>query len=250
MNQPKPRRTAGSRTSTSRPRKIAGRVEPVEVDEVDASAAEVTPVPKAPKAPRSPRPPKDPAAGPGSVAVLFAGARLTRVLLVALAIMVLVLAGQGIWLETHRDDAPTVKPGEIAVPSDRPVILNQSDVDAGVDQAAKDAIVIFTRHYQRYDDDVAKAVDLMTDEFAAKFKQAAADSKSGYVEKKVNLESKVMNQGVVRANRTQLQALLFLNEWITKGSGKDRRITLSPYRVLVTMVHTNTGWLVDNVDTK
>jgi Mce-associated membrane protein len=276
VNQPKPRRPASSRTSTSRPRKIAGRVDPVEpgapaeaTTSADATeAVETTAAPEAPaetsatsaaaasaasaapEAPETAQAPEPTPAEPGTMAALFAGTALTRVLLVGLAILALVLAGQFAWVVTHRHDGSTVKPGEIAVPAGRPIILNQTDVDAGVDQAAKDAVVIIGRHYQHYDDDVAKAVDLVTDRFAPELKSAAAGAKQGILDKKVNVDVRVLYQGAVRANRTQVQALLFLNQWITKGVGKDRRITLTPYRVLVTMVHTNTGWLVDNIDTK
>jgi len=258
VNQPKPRRPASSRTTTSRPRKIAGRPDaaevttPADADERPSKArAKVASGPKQPAPRKEPKTPKA-ARQPGSTLSMFAGAGLTRVLLVGLAVLVLVLVGELVWRVTDSGfDRPKPPPaGEIAVPDHRPIILNQTDVDAGLDQAAKDATVILTRSYKDYDDDVAKSVDLMTDRFASKFKETAADSKSGYLEKKVDVEAKVLYQGAVRANRTQLQALLFLNQWITKGTGKDRRITLTPYRVLVTMIHTDTGWLVDNLDTK
>ncbi|GAB2988240.1 hypothetical protein [Nocardioides montaniterrae] len=245
MSQPK-RRPAGSRPVTSRPRKIAGRVD-VPLDEGDQ--VERVAAPRKQLTSAQPKPPRQPQE-PGGFLVLFAGGRLTRVLMVALGVLALVVAGQCAWFAVHKDRAPHVPTGQIAVPSGRPVILNQTDVDAGVDQAAKDAATAVSLHWQHFDDDVAKAADLMTSDFATKFKQTTSDAKAQSIAKKVDVDARVTYQGVVRANRTQLQALVFLNQWISKGIGKDRRMTLTPYRLLVTMVHTNTGWLIDNIDAK
>ena len=54
-------------------------------------------------------------------------------------------------------------------------------------------------------------------------------------------------QGVVHATRTEVQALVFLNEYVSKDGGDT---TYTPYRALVTVVHTDRGWLVSGIDTK
>ena len=59
----------------------------------------------------------------------------------------------------------------------------------------------------------------------------------------------VVAQGVVRANRTQLQALVFLNQIVTRVRAGEPETVLTPYKVLVTMVHTDKGWLVSNLET-
>jgi Mce-associated membrane protein len=61
---------------------------------------------------------------------------------------------------------------------------------------------------------------------------------------------RVVAQSVVRANLTELEALVFLNQYVFRGEGDDAESTYTPYRALVTMVHTDKGWLVDGVDTK
>ena len=43
-------------------------------------------------------------------------------------------------------------------------------------------------------------------------------------------------QGVVHATRTEVQALVFLNQYVSKDAGDT---TYTPYRVLVTVVHTD-----------
>ena len=56
-----------------------------------------------------------------------------------------------------------------------------------------------------------------------------------------------MAQGVVHATRTEVQALLFLNQYVSKDGGDT---TYTPYRALVTVVHTDRGWLVSDLETK
>ena len=150
----------------------------------------------------------------------------------------------------RKDDLPKARTGEIVVPAGRPVVMNQSDIDQGLDQAAKDVVTLMSLRYKTFDADVAKAADLMTSRYAPQFKGASADVKENYVAKRINLSAKVNGQGVVRANTTQLQALLFVSQFVSKGIGKQRRLTLTQFRVLLTMVHTNTGWLVDGMETK
>ena len=52
---------------------------------------------------------------------------------------------------------------------------------------------------------------------------------------------------MIRASSTQVEALLFLNQYVTKA-GKDTSYT--PYRALVTVVDTEQGWLVSDFETK
>ncbi len=61
------------------------------------------------------------------------------------------------------------------------------------------------------------------------------------------MQVSVVAQGVVRADQEQVQALVFLNMFITKN-GKEPVFT--PYRVLVTVVNTDQGWLVSDLETK
>jgi len=44
-----------------------------------------------------------------------------------------------------------------------------------------------------------------------------------------------------------VQALVFLNQYVSKDGGDT---TYTPYRALVTVVHTDRGWLVSGLDTK
>ncbi|HWU20645.1 MAG TPA: hypothetical protein VN088_03915 [Nocardioides sp.] len=260
MSNDKQRRPVSSRTTTSRPRKIAGRAEsdPTDRPAAEPSETESLSLSKPAKAAKAATPakPSRTVAAPRPLTdrlSLFAGRSLTRVLMIALAVLALVVAGQGIWFGVKGNDhhAPAqVAQGTVDVPADRPVQMNQSDIDQGVDQAAQDAVTLMGLHYKTYDTDVAKALDLTTTRFAPQYKQLTADAKSGYLAKQVDLAAKVIGEGVVKASTTRLPALLFVNQFVSRGRGKDRRVVLTSYRVLMTMVHTNTGWLVDGMDTQ
>ena len=60
---------------------------------------------------------------------------------------------------------------------------------------------------------------------------------------------------MVRASDSQVQALLFLDQYVTKkgdprgGGAQQAGTDYTPFRALVTMVRTDHGWLVDNIDT-
>ena len=61
---------------------------------------------------------------------------------------------------------------------------------------------------------------------------------------------KAVAQGVVQASPAQVQALLFLNQYVEKVQDGKPRTAYAQYRALVTVVHTDQGWLVSNIETK
>ena len=68
-----------------------------------------------------------------------------------------------------------------------------------------------------------------------------------FIENKTEQEVKVVGQSVVQASPEQVQALLFLDQYVIRN-GQGTNVT--PYRALVTMVHTDDGWLVDDIETQ
>ena len=52
---------------------------------------------------------------------------------------------------------------------------------------------------------------------------------------------------MVSASEDEVKALLFLNQYVTTD-GKDTSYT--PYRALVTVVDTEQGWLVSDIETQ
>ena len=263
MNRQTPRRPSTSRTPTSRPRRVAGQagapseappVEPVDPPASEAPAepplaepvetpsagapAEVPPAAEISGSIGGDQVPEDPAARPG-LAALFDSRRATTVLVSLVAVLALAAGGLFAWDAARGDD--TVKP------STQPVVISGDDADAGVDAAAKAAEKILTRTYQDYDQQVDEAAALMTPSFAKEFRQTAGDVEKDFVAARTDQQARVVAQGVEHATRTEVQALLFLNYYVSKNGGDT---TYTAYRALVTVVHTDRGWLVSAIDTK
>jgi Mce-associated membrane protein len=267
VTPPKPRRPASSRGGTPRPRRLAGQSTTPQTDEVDeadeageageAGEARTEPVPAvatetpAPAAPAPPDEPEEP--GPSRPAGLGRPGA-TRLLTIAVAVVAVILVLEAAWFVVHmvRDDpvADTPAAGTIAVPSDRPVLASSVAVQEAVDEAATAAQKIVGRGYKTYDKDVDAAVALMTPDYAEEFKATTDDVRAEFIRRKTEVQARVVGQGVVRANDTEVQALVFLNEYVTRGSGKGAKTVYTQYRALLTMVHTDKGWLVDGLDTK
>jgi len=204
-----------------------------------------------------------PATTGGPEQTALASPTVTRVLLVVVAVLVVLLLLQGVWFFLHerenddRSDAASSsatkegeKGGPISVPSGRPVVLDQLAVQEGVEAAALAVQTMFARNWESYDQGVEDAMALMTDDFAEQYRGTTDDVKRKFIADKTQVQVRVVAQAVARANDTELEALLFLNQYTIKGEGEDAKTTYTPYRTMVKMVHTDEGWLVDFVDTK
>ena len=253
MTRINPRRPASSRAPVSRPRRVAGQgstptetVEPVEatpvVEDRNPEEDASSPSPESPGfetgAERPPQPPEAPDERAG-LASLFDSRRATTVLLSVVAVLALVAGGLFAW-DALRDD-------DVATPSKQPIVIGSDDATAGVDAAAKAAETILTRSYQDYDKQLDDATALMTDAFAKEFRKTATEVQEEFVAAKTEQQARVVAQGVAHATRTEVQALVFLNLYVSKDAGDT---TYTPYRVLVTVLHTDDGWLVSALDTK
>jgi Mce-associated membrane protein len=253
MTRINPRRPASSRAPVSRPRRVAGQgstptetVEAVEatpvVEDPNPEADASGPSPESPGvetgAERPPQPPAVPDERAG-LAALFDSRRATTVLLSVVAVLALVAGGLFAW-DALRDD-------DVAKPSKQPIVIGSDDATAGVDAAAKAAETILTRSYQDYDKQLDDATALMTDAFAKEFRETATEVQEEFVAGKTEQQARVVAQGVAHATRTEVQALVFLNLYVSKDASDT---TYTPYRVLVTVLHTDDGWLVSALDTK
>jgi len=272
MSRNAPRRP--SRITTPKPRKIAGRDTTAEEQAGSADATRPAqparpsratgsePPPKPPKPPMAKEPPSDDDEPEASA---LDNVRTTRVLLVLVAVVVVLLLLQGVWFYLHdqtnddRSDAARDTASEsaeededpsIVVPSGRPVVLNQLAVQEGVEMAAVAAQTMFARNWETYDEGVEDALRLMTEEFASEYKATTDDVRQEFIAKKTEVQVRVVAQSVVRANDAELEALVFLNQYIFRGVGKDATNTYTPYRAVITMVNTDKGWLVDGLQTQ
>lgn len=262
MSRPTPRRSS-SRAATPRPRKIAGgrtpadpSVEEPTVDpDVEEPADEEPPVADTDDTVVEEEPWPDEESEPaGEGGSALRSPKVTRFLLILVAVLAVVLVLQSLWWLRHssRDEPEPAKAaeGEIVVPDDRPVLPTELAWQEGAEAAARAAEKIVSRTFQNYDKEVDAATALMTDEFAEEYRATTDDVREQFVAQQTTVEVRVVGQGVVRANDTELQALVFLNHYVIHEKGEDPGTTYTPYRALLTMVNTNDGWLVDNLETK
>lgn len=226
------RPVVGSRTPTGRPRKVAGQsptsaVEPpASLEPVDASGSPPSspsvgePVETPPVEEREPR------------------GRATLALVVAIVLLVGALAAEG-WYLWGR--------AEPVVSAERPVVTGEIAHRSAVEAARQSVTDILSYGYQDFDAEIEDATSRMTDAFAQQFRATAADVKARFVKNRTEQEVEVVAASVVQASSEQVQALLFLDQYVAK-QGQGTAVT--PYRALVTMVHTDAGWLVSHIETR
>ncbi len=166
------------------------------------------------------------------------GLRTTLVLVIALVVLIGIAAAEGWYLWLREDPVVSVT---------RPVVTGEVAHRSAVEAASDAADEIVSTSYKNYDEQVEQAVDKMTDGFAAKYRQTAEDVRPEFLDAKKEVQVEVAAAGVVRASSSQVEALLFLNQYVTTA-GKDTSYT--PYRALVTVVDTEQGWLVSDIETK
>lgn len=269
MTRPTPRRPASSRGGTQRPRKIAGQTVPARTDEpsetedgsaagsddqVSASTSGAPKVTVLEKRPLSRDRDSDDDDGRPARPGVLARQKTTRVLIAVLVLVAFALAAETLLFVVDRvgeDDPPsaTESQGAPSVPKGRPVVADELSVQEGVETAAKAAQEIVAVDYQKYDQEVDDAADLMTTQFEEQYRKTAGEIEKDFVANKTAVQATVVGQGVVRANRTRLQALVFLNQVVSRVRDGKPETVVTPFKVLVTMVHTDRGWFVDGLDT-
>jgi len=266
------RRRPSSASPTPRPRRLAGRTDstPPPADEPespDLRSQDDEPTAWAPVSEPLPEPAPEPAPEPefatesrprpspaeATDEVGFVGSpKTTRVLLVAIVVLAVVALAGGIflWVEDDDGDDPSTATDTgsvIAADDETPVRIAGEDARVAVAAAATAAHTIVATSYRDYDAQVEEAAELMTPAFAEEYRQTAGDVEAAIVESKTEVQVQIVAQGVVRADQEEVQALVFLNQLVTKA-GKDPVYTA--YRALVTVVNTDQGWLVSDLETK
>lgn len=222
--RPPRRPVVGSRNPTARPRRVAGQ-RPGENPDPGQSA----------------QPGTDAAYDdePGERTRRMLGSRRTTVALVAALVLLSGAAMAEGWYLWLREDP--------VVSAQRPVVTGEIAHRAAVEAASQSTTDILTYGYQDFDAQIDEATSKMTDSFAQQFRETAEDVKGDFVAARTEQEVKVVAASVVQASSQQVRALLFLDQYVAKP-GKGTAVT--PYRALVTVVHTDSGWLVSNIETR
>jgi Mce-associated membrane protein len=167
---------------------------------------------------------------------------MTRTLTGVLGVVVLallgVLAAEAWYLWGVSASTPTAA---------RPVVIGDIDAQTAVSTAAQDAARIFTTSWRGYDAHLSEVTPSMTDRFAHIYRAGAAAVRHRVVASRSRMTTRVAASGVVRASPGQVVALVFLDQRTVADGG---RPSYDERPALVTMVHTDRGWLVDNVQTQ
>jgi Mce-associated membrane protein len=244
--RPPRRPVVGSRNPTGRPRSVAGRrdqagspgstgpAEPEPTPPLDEEPRDATPVEPAPVA--TVEPPPDETAEPSRRPLT--SLRTTAALVVALVLLVGAVVAESwyLWLT----DDPVVS-------ATRPVVVGEVTHRSAVEAASASTADILSYGYRDFDEQIEDATTKMTDSFAEQYRETAEGVKEEFVADKTELEVRVVAASVVRASSEQVQALLFLDQYVAHpGEPTDR----TPYRALVTVVHTDGGWLVSDIQTR
>jgi len=251
-----------SRNPTPRPRRVAGRAQrsgdsPAVVEEVAQQpsrdqVAEATSEPEPPTVQegsstgspglvtgaRAPSSTIDGSPEPGTAAEQPPARRATLALVLAVVVLTAVAVLQVAYLWGPLKDDPQVS-------SQRPVLLSQAAERSAVDTAAKAATAFTQRSHDTYDEQVDEAAAMMTDDFAKEFRQTTDDAKERFVEAEAQVTAEVAAQGVMTASEQQVEVLIFLNQFTIK---KDEESAFTAFRLKVTLIDTEQGWLVSDVD--
>jgi Mce-associated membrane protein len=170
------------------------------------------------------------------------GGRRTTVVLTVAVVVLLGLGIAEVWY-LNRDEPA-------AVSASRPVVVGAATRAEAVETAARSTEEILSTSYQDYDDQAARAAGRMTDAFAERFRQTSKNIRTRFLENRTRLQVKAVRQSVVEASPTRVRALLFLDQYVQKVVAGQEKTDFVQYRALVTVVRTDDGWLVSDIDTR
>ncbi|MGZ4446733.1 MAG: hypothetical protein ACXVWY_08490 [Nocardioides sp.] len=246
MSESRKRPVVGSRQATARPRKVASGspAAPPTPSAPAGPVSEPTVVPErsvrpapGPRVDAAPRPASEPVTATPRRSLL-GSRRTTAALVLAIVLLAAAAAGESWYLFWRGGPEVTVA---------HPVVTGEMAHRAAVEAATQDTQDILSTSYKNYDDQVKQATSEMTTSFAKQYQQTVDQIRDDFVASKTELQVKVVAAGVVQASEEKVQALLFLNQYVTKPGHKT---AFTPYRALVTVVHTAHGWLVDDIQTQ
>lgn len=165
--------------------------------------------------------------------------RATLALVLAIVVLVGVAALQAAYLWGPLKDDPTVT-------ADRPVLISTPAHRSAVDTAKVAVEKLTARSYQNYDEQVDEATAMMTTSFAETYRETTDQVKEEFIAAETEVTVSVEAQSVMTASDNQVEALIFLTQFTAK---KGEETAFTPYRIKVTMIDTDQGWLVSDVET-
>jgi hypothetical protein len=126
----------------------------------------------------------------------------------------------------------------------RPIVLGQIAWQSVADTGRQSVSLILNTDYHFYDAHTAAATERMTPEFARTYRTNATDLRAGFQADRKEVSTTIVGVGVVSASTSQVRLVMLLNQTITTKRGSQPWAT----KALVTMEHTDRGWLVADID--
>lgn len=264
----RPRRpVAGSRNTARSPKRLAGqpaRPEPGTFPEPDdkpddepddAAAAAAT----EPDAGAEPDAQDDSTAGQEARSGVL-HRRRTTVILAALTGVVAVLLALLVVLQVREPDttvddaqiwSPVARAGEFELPAEGelPVTVDTLDWRESVDEIAHAVTKVLSFDWKTVDKHEELAADLVTEEFLANdLRETIAETGPKLKKAKAEYVVTVAGQSVVSATPDRVRALLFVNQLVTKGSGKGAESDNYPLRLDVVGERVDGEWRIAELD--
>ena len=254
----------GSRAPAPAPRKVAGRTtrpEPTEPAGTPTTPPSPTSPPSPPSRPRTqpqtaaPQPSAKPARSGG----VLSSVRTTKALVGAIAVLLvaaIALGGTLVFDPFDDSSAAGVDPSDcydaekdFEIP-DHPVTVPDLDWRAARDESTQAVVKILTVNWKTYDQHLGEAQKLMTRDWAEEhYLNTARDTRANFLKNKADYKFAVVGESVVCASRDEITSLLFLNQYVYKGTGANRvGPDIYQVRVIVTAVREGETWLVDRLD--
>lgn len=156
----------------------------------------------------------------------------------AAAVLLTGVVGTEVWYLGSDDVEPS---------AERPVVTGTVAQRSAVESAARSTQEILSYGFEDFDAQVDDATTKMTEPFAEEFRQTAAGDKGRFAEQRITQEVRVVASAVVTASAEEVQALLFLDQYVAQA-GEGTSVT--PYRALVTVRRSDGGWLVSDIETE
>ena len=132
----------------------------------------------------------------------------------------------------------------VAQPSDDAIASATSEAQGAAERAV---VTILAYDYRHLDDDQQAAGALMTPDYKKKYDQLFAVIKENAPGLKAVVTVQVVASGIVRSGDDRVQVLLFVNRPTTNK--ESTQPTVYRDQVVLTMVKSGDGWLVDDMDT-
>ncbi|KQZ70065.1 hypothetical protein ASD66_10325 [Nocardioides sp. Root151] len=179
----------------------------------------------------------------------------TKVLAGVLAVLLLVGLGEVVTWAVARGDsgdsgssAAVLDFGEPYTVTKEPVKVPMADWRDATDSAVKSVTEILNVSWKDYDQNLDDASKYITDRFAKEYAATTKDTRDLFLKSKAEYDFAVVGASVVEAQPDEVASLLFLNQFVYKGEGKQRTgPEIYPVRVMVRMVRTDSGWKIDEL---